>query len=66
MQLKSLLDISLNSSFNNVYLTPQEQENAFAEMNEKTLVEVQQELGLTVQSIASRLVCYFNGELEIL
>ena len=66
MQLKSFLDISLNSSFNNVHLSQAEQDIAYDNLQDKPLFQIQQEMSMTVQSIASRLMEYFRGESDIL
>jgi len=40
MQLKSFLDISLNSSFNNVHLTQAEQDLAYDNLQDKPLYQI--------------------------
>ena len=65
MQLKSFLDISMNSAVN-FYLSENEKELAFEELKGKTTAQIQQELAYVTQKLAERLADYCKGESEIL
>lgn len=65
MQLKSFLDISLNSSFN-LQMSQTERESAHEELKEKSLGQLSQQLSLVMERLTLRLQDYFKGESEIL
>ena len=65
MQLRSFLDISMNSSFYLV-LSASEKEAAFDELKDKPQAQLQQELTLVLHRLSARLLDYFKGEQEIL
>ena len=65
MQLKSFLDISLNSSVN-LFLTVDEREGAFEELRGKSIAQIKQELVFVTDRLTDRLGEYFKGESEIL
>ena len=61
MQLKSFLDISLNSSFN-LQMSQTERESAHEELKEKSLGQLSQQLSLVMERLTLRLQDYFKGE----
>lgn len=65
MQLKSFLDISLNSSVN-LFLTIDEREGALEELRGKSIAQIKQELVFVTERLTDRLGEYFKGESEIL
>ena len=65
MQLKSFLDISMNSAVN-FYLSESEKEVAFEELRGKPTAQIQHELSYVTHKLAERLADYCKGESEIL
>ena len=65
MQLKSFLDISMNSS-PTMALSPNDRDLANEEIKEKTLAQLQQDLSVMIERLSHRLVDYFKGESDIL
>lgn len=66
MQLKSFLEISMNSSQSNMGVSPREQQAAYDELTDKTLTQVQSELSQKLERLTNNLTDYFRGESEIL
>ena len=67
MQLKSFLEISMNSSQStSMQLSPREQQTAYNELRDKSLVQMHHELNLKLERITNNLMDYFRGESEIL
>ena len=65
MQLKSFLDISLNSQ-NHLMMSPSEREAALDEIKERSMPQLQQDLSLLLKRLGGHLRDYFKGEGDIL
>ena len=66
MQLKSFLEISMNSQQNNPVLSASEREIAYEELRDKSQAQMQLDLSQTLDRLAKGLCEYFKGETEIL
>lgn len=65
MQLKSFLDISMNSSVN-LMMSSGEREAALEDIKERSMPQLQDDLSILLERLNGRLMEYFRGEADLL